>query len=189
MAEQASINVEGFVQGVFNESFAAFKKDLVLYILAGLIVVFVGGFSLGILMGPLVVGFVQLARRRRRGEAATVSQIFDGMSSFGAAFLLTLIIAIGCFIGSMLLFVPALIVGLIVMFSFQVMVYKDAGVGDALKGSFELVKAHFVPSLVLFILLFVLNAIAGAIFIGAAVTVPFSLVATTIAYEKLTGQI
>jgi len=185
----ANANVEGFVQSVLTESFEAFKNDLVLYILSGLILVFVSGFSLFVLLGPLMVGFVQLVRRRRRAQPAEMAQIFEGLQRFGTSFLLMLVIGIAMVIGSMLFFLPALAVGLVVMFAFQAVIYKDAGVIEALKTSFELVKTNFIAALVLFVVLLVLNSVAGAVLIGMVITLPFSLVATTIAYEKLTGQI
>lgn len=181
------IELEPFVQDTLVKAWDLFKKDVVLYLLAGLITIFLGAVTLGVLFGPLTVGFIQVIRRRQNNEAATAGDVFAGMQSFLPAFLATLLIGIGVVIGSMLLFIPGLIVAFLAMFTYHFIAFKSAPVGSALGGSFTLIKDQFVLTLVLFLVVAVLNAVGGAIMFGSLVAYPFGLLVLTVAFEKLTS--
>ena len=181
------IEVEPFLRQVFAESWELFKRDPALFILAGLVVILLGVVTAGILAGPLTVGFVLIVRARRRGETASVGGVFDGVRYFLTSLVVSLVILLGVLIGSALLFLPGLIVAFILMYAYQLIAYREAGIGESLKGSFSLVKEQLGPSLVLFLLLAILNAIGGAVVFGSLLTFPFTLVALTLAYEKLAG--
>ena len=183
----AQLDVEVFVRRVFTDSWDLFKRDPALYILAGLVVVVLGAVTLGLLAGPLMVGFVQLVRERRRGVPRAVGDLFGGLSGrWLSALLLTLVVAVGVVLGSMLLVLPGLVVAFVAMYAYQVLAYRGAGVGESLTGSYHLVRDQLGPSLVLFLLLAVLNTIGGAVIFGSLLTLPFTLVALTVAFEELT---
>lgn len=184
----AQENLEGFVESVFRSAWDLFKNDAVPFILAGVILVFVGGLTLGVLAGPLAVGFVLMVRKRMRGETISAGDIFGGMSYFLPSFLAVLIIGIGVIIGSILLVLPALILIYVTMFVFQHIAYKNEGVGSALGASFNLIKENFGPTIVLLLLVAVINSVGGAVPFGFVVTLPFGMIASTIAYEKLSGD-
>ncbi len=174
------------IQQIFTRSWGVFKEDMVLYIIASLIVAVVGGLSLGILMPTLMVGFVKLVRKRMAGEEASAGDVFD-FSAFVPALIVGIIIGVGVMVGSMLLVLPGIAVALVTGYSFHFIAYDDAGVGDALKGSFELVKDNIVLVLILMLILGVLNGIGSAVVLGALLTGPFSMVASTIAFEEMRG--
>ena len=182
------VNLESFVQRCFEQAWDLFKKDVVLYLLSGLIVLIIGGVTLGILMGPLVVGFIQIIRRRQKGEMPTAGEVFAGMQSFLPAFLATLILGVAVILGSMLFVLPGLIVAYIGMFTFHFIAFKNAPVGTAIAGSFGLIKDQFAATLVLFVIVGILNGLGGAIMFGSFLTFPFGLLVLTVAFEKLTGH-
>lgn len=186
MAE--SFHLESFVQKVLSESWDALKKDPVLYVIAGLLATVLGAITLGIFAGPLFVGFVDIVRRRRRGEAATASDVFGAVSLFWPSFLVTLVVAVAAFIGLQLLLVPGLAVLFVWMYVYQLIAYKRLGIGDTLVQSFHLVRDHLVASLVVFVVVAVLNVIGTSLVLGWLLTVPFGLLVITIAYEKLTAE-
>jgi hypothetical protein len=180
-----SANLERFVQDVFKESWELFVKDIVLYILAGLITAVVGGVTLGILLGPLFVGLVGIIRKRRRGQPASAGDVFSGLSQFVPALLLAIVVGLAVILGSFLCVLPGLAVAWAAMFAFHELTYKQAGLGDCISQSVALIKAQPVPTLILFLIIGVLNGLGGAIFLGSIFTFPFGIIAITVAYEKL----
>jgi uncharacterized membrane protein len=184
----AEEELEGFVKTVFGEAWETFKNDIVLFILAGLLVAVVGGVTLGILIGPLMVGFVELTRKRLRGQPGTATDVFSGFQKLVPAILAGIVIGLAVIIGSILCILPGLAVAWAAMFAFHFMAYKDQDVGDCLKNSFELAKANIGPTLVLFLLVGFLNGLGNAVALGGLLTFPFGLVAVTVAFEKLTGN-
>src|SRR5438093_1208747 len=130
MTEQVAL--ESFIEDVVRKTWDLFRADAVLYLLAGLILAALGALTLGILLGPLTVGFIDIVRRRMRGEPATAGDVFAGMSSFLPALLVTIIVAVGVILGVMLLVVPAAVVVYLTLFVFHFVAYDKAGVGGSL---------------------------------------------------------
>lgn len=172
---------------VMKESWEIFKTDLPLYVIAGLIVVIVGSVTLGILMGPLMVGFIQLINKRRKGEEASAGDVFGAMGSLVSSLIAGLILAILISIGFALCVLPGLIVMIFAIFTLQIIAYQDAGPIDAIKGSFGLVKSAFVPVIVLLIFVGIVNAIGNIVVVGGLLTFPFTIIALNLSYEKLTA--
>jgi hypothetical protein len=182
------VNVDTFIQDVFRDTWNLFKRDPALFLIAGLIVAFLSLVTLGIMAGPLAVGFIGIVRKRRRNEAATSEEVFAAMPVFATCFVIAVLVLIAAAIGFALLVLPGFAVLYAVMFVFPPVAYRDADVVGALRDSFELVKRHFMPTLILFLLLVALNAVAAGSVLGVLLTLPFGLIALTIGYEKLTGQ-
>ena len=180
--------VERFLQDVFSESWAAFKADALLYVLASLLAGVCSVLTLGILAGPLTVGLLRIVRARRRGQPAEVGAIFEGLSELGAAAGCVLLIALGVLVGSLLLIVPGLLVAVFLSFSLHELAYRNHGIGAALSNSFNLVKGAFLHTLLLLIAAGVLCALGGVVMFGTLVTGPFATVLLTVGYEKLSAQ-
>lgn len=189
MAESVTANLGDFLKGIATEAWDMFMKDPVLYIVASVITMVVGSITLGLLMGPLMLGLIQIVQRRRRGETASPGDVFGGLSKIVPALLMTLLIGIAASIGFFLLVIPGMLVMLFVGFAFHEMAYRNTDIMGSIKGSFALVKANLVPIIVLMVCIGVVNSIGGIIVIGSLVTFPLSILATTIAYEKLSNQL
>ncbi len=86
----------------------------------------------------------------QRGFSATLSKLNGLMIS-------ALIILILIVIGMMLLFLPALIVSFVFMFTFAIVMSEETGAINALKKSFNTVKENLGQTLVLFISLLVIG--------------------------------
>jgi membrane-anchored glycerophosphoryl diester phosphodiesterase (GDPDase) len=176
------------IQDIFSRTWEAFKKDAVLYIIAALIVMVVGTVTLGILAGPLTVGFIRLTRDRMKGQEVGAGDVFAGMSALIPSLIAVILIAIGVSIGTMLLVLPGLAVGVLCAFALHFIAYDDASVGDALKNSFELVKNNILLVIILMVLVGILNSLGSVVVVGVLVTAPFSMVAMNVAFEHMRGQ-
>ena len=125
------------------------------------IVMFGGALSLGILMAPLMLGFVKMCFRVVEGEKVEIGQITDGFSSFLSAFLLGVFVIAAVIITSCTIVGPIAVV-FVCMFGFQFLA-RDESIGavDALKASFELVKANMGLAGAVFLISMAINSVLG----------------------------
>jgi uncharacterized membrane protein len=179
------VRQEDILQDILADAWDDFSKDFVLYVIAGLLMLLVCIGSLGLLSGPMTVGFVMLVENRRRGEVVSATDVFDGFSHFGASVIATLLIAIGVFIGSLLLVLPGLLFGLAMAFTFQSIAIDEVGATEAMGRSFTAIKENFGLAAVVLIIVLVLSGIGGAIVFGTLLTMPFSLILMTLAYDRI----
>ena len=180
-----AIQPESLVESSLRESWELFKNDLVVYVIASLLVLVVSALSLGLCSGPMVVGFIKLVNKRIRGEAGTATDVFDGFSQFGPSLLAMILIAIGTFIGCLLLVVPGVIFAFATAFSFHAIALDGVSASAAIGRSYALVKENLAPCFVLLLIVVVLNAIGGSIIFGSLLATPFSLIVMTFAYRRL----
>ncbi len=176
---------EDVVQGTLSEAWDLFTSDFVLWIVAGLVVAAGSVVSLGILAGPLTVGFVELVEARRRGEPGSVTDVFGGFSKFGASLIAFLLIAVGVLIGSFLLVLPGLLFGLVMAFTFHAIAIDDEDAIGGMKRSFGLVRDAPVLSAVFLVIVLVISGVGGAVVFGTLLTTPFTLLLMNLAYDRL----
>ena len=183
-----TIRQEDVVQRTLAEAWRLFTNDFVLYVVAGLLVIIVSIVSLGILSGPMTVGFIQLVERRRRGEDCGVTDVFDGFQRFGASLIASFLIGIGIFIGCLLFVLPGILFGLAMAFTFQAIAIENASATGAMGRRFNVIKENPGVSIVLLIIVLVLSGIGGAVLFGTLLTMPFSLIVMTLAYDELASS-
>jgi uncharacterized membrane protein len=177
--------VGSFVEYVGGESWNVFKQDAVLYILASLAVTVGSIVSLGLLSGPLTVGFLNIVHKRQRGEEASVGDIASGFDKFVPSFLAMIIIGVCVVLGSCLI-VAGLIFAFFAAFTFHAVAFEDAPAVDAIKRSFVVVKDNLVNTIALLLGIAVLSAVGSMVIIGFIVTSPLGMVATVIAWQRIT---
>jgi uncharacterized membrane protein len=187
-AMSESIQDEDVVQDTLAEAWSLFTDDFVLYLVADLLLVVASIASFGLLTGPLTVGFIKLVEKRRRGEEASPTDVFDGFSQFGASFIASILIGIGVFIGILLLVLPGLLFGAAMAFTFQAIAIEDETATGAMARSFSIIQGNFALSVVFLVIVLVLSGIGGAFIFGTLLTLPFSLVLMTLAYHRLSAS-
>ena len=89
----------------FKSSWALFQKDLAGFGLMTFIGLLVAGATGGILSAPIMIGILKSVRKQEKGEKVVVKDAFSGMSQFGPAFLLMLVVGaiMGGIVGAMLI--------------------------------------------------------------------------------------
>ena len=178
---------EDVVQGALSEAWNLFTSDFVLWIVAGLVLAVGSVVSLGILAGPLTVGFVQLVEQKRRGEPTSVADVFGGFSKFGASLIAFLLISVGVLIGSLFLFVPGLVFGLLMAFTFHAIAIDDEDALGGMKKSFALIRDTPALAAVFLVIVLVISGIGGAVVFGTLLTTPFTLLLMNLAYSRLSA--
>ena len=168
-----------------KRSWALFQSKPVEHLVASLIAAGLSVVTLGALLGPLTVGQIRMIEKQQRGEEVRIGDVFDGFSSFGAAFLTSLVFCIALAVGMMFLVLPGVFVGLAWGFALWFVALEGASVGDALTGSWQLLKRHTLSVLVVFLVLAVVNALASAVVLGLVLTTPLSMIFGTLAFQEL----
>jgi uncharacterized membrane protein len=153
---------------------------------------FIGFFlMLGIVMLLSVLvqaAFLNASLRAAAGARVEIGDFFR-FPNFGKVFLTALLVGLATGVGFMLFFIPGLIVAF--FFSFAIIFALDRGLApvDAIKASIDLVKNNVVTVLLLFLAVYVLNAIGSAVCgIGVLATYPIAYVATVYVYRRIQNQ-
>lgn len=173
---------------LFQKSWGLFQSKPVEHLVVSLIVFVLSMVSLGLLFGPLSVGQIRMIEKQQRGEDIAINDVFAGFASFGSAFLTTLILFVGVFIGMLLLVLPGVLVGLAWGFAIWFVALENASPTAALSGSWQLLKNNTVSVLVVFVLLGVVNAVAGTVVLATLITAPLSMIFGTVAYQEMVGS-
>lgn len=175
------------LQELLTESWTAFSKseNLVPLLVGALIVMVGGGLTFGILMGPLMIGYIRMCRRALDGESLEIGQVGDGFGRFAGAFVLFLVLVAGMIITACT-FVGPLVLMFVAMFAFHVMAFDDEiGGVDAIKRSFELVKANMSSCIVVFLVGAVINSVLSGTFILGIPAFGFVMLMNTILFLRL----
>lgn len=179
---------EQAIGDILKKSWDVFMKDPVLHIIASLLLMIVSAVSLGILAAPLTVGYIRLIRDRLAGHAVSATDIFAGLSTTITALITMILLGIIVAVGSILLILPGIAAAVLLSYAFHFIAYNDAGIMDSLSQSFALVKDNIVLVIILIVILAILNSIGSTVVIGTLLTMPFSMIVTTVAFESMTGQ-
>lgn len=181
-------DVEPFLLDVFNRSWSLFKREPTLLIVGGAVATLVAALSLTLLAGPLVIGFCTVVHRLLHGQSARIRDVFEfGPRAVGAV-VAWLLVAVSAAIGLALALIPGLLVLVVCCFTWHEIGYRGLTAIEAIKGSFAICKAYLLHVLLLLVGLGVLNAVGCISLFASLISVPFSLVLLTVAYETLSGQ-
>lgn len=184
-------------------------------IFAGVVVVGIVG---GIAALWLSLGAISYVIKIARGQPVTFGEVFSAarflptaigayllmmLISFGATFVVLIPIgmigalaanneavsAIAGLVGQLLNFGLSMLISIVMAFVFPFIVDRDAGVMEAIRGSFELATRNFLSLIVIWIVLVVVT-IAGIIPCGLGLffAVPYAFLAWIVSYLRASGQ-
>ncbi|NLW48987.1 MAG: hypothetical protein GXY86_16865 [Firmicutes bacterium] len=152
--------------------------------------------SMGILAGPLIGGAMVLTLNLIRNKPATFREIFSHFDKFLPTTLISLpslfflliiqkVPIIGVFLG--IAFSPFILV--IMAFAIVLIIEKNYPPLPALKEALTFIKTDPVIIWIYALIALILSAIGAVAFgIGALLTVPFSVICMTVAYQDYLGQ-
>ncbi|HEY6877634.1 MAG TPA: hypothetical protein VI299_06420 [Polyangiales bacterium] len=174
-----------FAAAIARESWQTFRREPVLFVIAGLVTVVCSVVSLGLLIGPLQVGFIELVRKVRAGEPVAVSVLFSRMDTLVSSSVAMLVAGLLCFIGLVMLVVPGLLVMFFFFWSLPAIAYEGLGGIDSLRRSAALTRANTMHTLALLFLVALAHAVGGLIMFGFVLTLPLCTIACALGYERL----
>jgi uncharacterized membrane protein len=173
------------VVALFKRSWALFLSKPLEHLVASLLVLVLSVVSLGVLLGPLSVGQIRMIEKQQRGEEPRIDDVFTGFSSFGPAFLTTLVLFIAMTIGALLFVLPGLFVGVAWGFALWFVALEGASATEALAGSWQLLRRQTASVLVVLVIMGALNVIASSVVLATLLSAPFTMIFGTLAFQEL----
>jgi len=167
------------------------KSDNLIPLCLGSLILSLGSFfTIGILAGPLMLGFTNICVKIARGEKASLDDLKLGFQRFGTAFVAAILMGIAMFIGFLLLFVPGIILAFLFSYVFCVMATRpELGAIDTIKESFRLVKANVVDLLVVWAIGMVLTSVLSPTLIGGIAGSAYTMLLISMIYLKAVGTV
>ncbi|MCB9653852.1 MAG: hypothetical protein H6729_06950 [Deltaproteobacteria bacterium] len=165
---------------------SAIRKNYPLVLLVGALAVLVGGvLSLGILFGPLMLGYTRVCLRMARDEAVDFRDVVSGFDRFGASFFATLLLAIAMAIGSLLV-VGGVVVAFFATFTFHAMAENDdQGAVDGVKRSIALVKENLLDVALFWALSLIVGGVLGYVLVGGPIALALASLLSAFLYRRL----
>jgi len=148
-------------------------------IMVGLIFVVLQLIGAGIIRGALDI---------TEGRPFNASTVFKFTNATNVL-LTALLIGAGVLVGTVLCYLPGIAFGFISSYAMYFVVDKNMAPVDAIKASFELIKANFGNTLIWYIVSGIVGGL-GAILcgIGIIATMPIAIIGTAYTYKMFTGQ-
>ncbi len=178
------MNYEGLLKDSWN-----FQKDNIVTYAVATLIAFVG-MILIVTIAPLFYGLVHIAVKGARSQPVEINDVFEGFKNgnFVRSWIYMIIYLVVVGIASEIASILGTIVGIIFIFGMPLLVIKGYSGVDAVKETFELVKANPVESLVLYIIMAVLYIIGAiALGVGLLITVPLFQILLARATMELSG--
>ncbi len=148
----------------------------------------IGGFVISILAGVLGAGLIKGALNIVDGGTTSLSEVLSYATKSNVITTAALVAA-ATFVGTLLCYLPGLVVGFLTVFSMYFVVDKDLAPMDAIKASISFTTSHLSETLVFYIL-GVLVLIAGAVLclVGLLAAAPIVLLGGAYTFRMLHNE-
>ena len=171
---------------LFRQSWDLFVQKPVEHIVGALVVALLGSLTCGLLLGPLLVGYIRMVDKQRCGQAIAINDVFGGFDVLGASLLTAVIFTIAAAIGFALLVIPGLFIMAAWGFAMWFVALRGAGVGSSLGAAWELCKRRSGPVVLVLLIAAILNGLGAMVGFGNLLTAPLGTIFLTLSFLKLT---
>jgi len=171
---------------LLSRSTHMFFEEPVTYLLAGLLLLLGSLLSLGVLAGPLLVGFIRMADRHRREEPIEVGQVMEGIQLFAPATLAVLIFLLGTGLASLLVVLPGVVLAFMWSHTLFFVALRQQQTIEALSASWKLARSHAGTLLLLWLSILAITLLGSLVVVGVLVTTPLCLILITLSFHELT---
>ena len=176
------------IEETIKLGWGTFIKHPVEAILGFLIVGVISGLTLGVLAGPMFIGYNRMLLNAVRGEEIGLGDIFGGFDVFVPSLVLLVVVAILVTIGSLFFVLPGLAVVIFTWWSWLLVADQESGAFDALQRSFTFTKDHFGPALVFVVVCLVIGGVGSLVAFGSLITAPLAQIITVHGYVRAFGR-
>jgi uncharacterized membrane protein len=155
--------------------------------LASILVLIVGSLLLLVLIAALESAYLGGILDIANGQPVTIGS-FLKPRNVGNVIVATLIIGIAASIGYALCVIPGLAVALLTFFAVIALLDRNLSAVDAIKTSYEVVKANLVPTLLVLLSCAAIGVVGALVcFVGLFVAIPVAALLQVYAWRRLTG--
>lgn len=154
---------------------------------ASFIVIALGGLVLLVLLAAISSAYIGGILDIANGVPVTVGSFFKPRL-IGPVIVATLLVGIATAIGSVLCYLPGLIVSIFAFFTTVALLDRNLSAIDAIKASIDITKNNFVQVLITWLLFSVIIAVGSFLcYVGLLVAAPIAILFQVYAFRKLTG--
>jgi len=174
------------VGATLSEGWNVFTKNAVALIVGIVLVGLIGGFSMFLLMGPMLLGYYRMCLKAQAGESVEVGDVFSGFSDFVPAFVLSLLMGIIITIGLFFLVLPGIIAAYLFFWAFWFLADGEMNPIECLKKSAELQQKDLGGSIVFVLVNGLLQSVGSSTMIGVLLTGPLGSTMAASAFARAT---
>lgn len=169
---------------------AGFKKNIGLHIVCSLLVGVAGSFSMGILTGPMMVGYMKMIKTEDEGGKVEIGDIFKGFDDFVPALVAVLVSSIAVSIGTMLCIVPGLLImALVPVSAYFVAISGEKDGINAIKRAWPLVKENLIGSALCTLVLGLVGSVGSILCgVGVLLTLPIAIIGMYHMAKQMVGD-
>lgn len=168
-----------------NRGWNLFTKDAVAWIVGILAGMLISSVSMGLLAGPVMVGFANMALKANRGQTVEIGDAFSGFNQFGVSFVMGLLYLLAVGIGTLLCVLPGIFLAFSLVWAPYFIADDERDAVGALKRSHEFTMANLGPALIFVIVAGLVGgagqALAG---IGGLITMPICYLMMGVGYDR-----
>ncbi|MBM4280128.1 MAG: hypothetical protein FJ137_05030 [Deltaproteobacteria bacterium] len=166
-----------------------FKKNPVNHIVAVLLVGAVSSVGMGLLTGPMMVGYMRMMMREAEGQTTSAGDVFKGFEDFVPGLIVGLLGSIIVSAGYAFCFIPGLLLAPLMPYALYIVAAGEKDGVAALKRAFDMLQAHLVPGAICWFVLS-LVAVLGLVgcFVGLLVTAPIAAIGSFYMARMAAGE-
>lgn len=181
----AAVNVGACLSGAWG----LLKKNALTHVVATLLVGVVGSISGGLLMGPMVVGYMRMVAREHNGERAQIGDVFRGFDDFVPAFVAGLISVLVVSLGFFLCFIPGLLILALPSVALYLVAQGEKDGVAAFNQAWRIVTQNLGSAFVGAFVLSIVGSLGLLLcWVGVLVTAPLSMIGSYDMARQLVGD-
>lgn len=166
--------------------FAVFKRNPLTHIISTLLVSFVGGATMGVLTGPMMVGYMRMIEKEVQGGKAEVGEIFQGFDDFVPALVAILISGLVASIGFFFCFLPGLLVVALIPTSVYLVACGEKDGTEAFKKAWVVVKENLLSACLCMLVLSFVGSVGSLLCgVGILLTMPIAMIGMQVMAKQL----
>jgi uncharacterized membrane protein len=176
-----TINTSACVQVGYD----TFKRNPVPHILASLLVGLLSSVGMGILTGPLLVGYMHMLRNESMGQPAQAGDVLKGFNDFVPGLIVGLLGQLIVVTGYGLCVVPGLLLSPLMAYAVYFVAAGEKDGIAAIRHAFDVVQANLIPGAVCS---FLIGCVACLGVLGCGVGIVFTIPIAAIASFEMCRQ-
>lgn len=170
------------LQHITRETWRLWRAEPIVHGVVTLIVLGVGTLTLGIAVGPLLVGYIRLIVRQAAGESVRVSDLASARQDLLWSIVTWLVIVCSTALASLVVVLPGVVLGVLWSYALWFVAIEHAPPWHALVGSWRLTLAHVGPTLVVALTAVALNMVGVLLVVGVLISLPLAVIAMTLSF-------